>query len=113
MWTLSHAPPSAGEWSQDATGSLPAAKVKLPPATSALAPCSSARANSPAILFVISSPYPRTETRMKSILLRLSVGVSIGPVVLNAHHQRCEPAANDLRIVTELNGWLASAEWCG
>ena len=29
----------------------------------------------------------------------------------NDHHQRCEPAAEDFRIVTELNGRLASAAW--
>src|SRR5215471_8783720 len=26
----------------------------------------------------------------------------------NDHHQQCEPAAKDSRIVNELNGWLAS-----
>jgi hypothetical protein len=31
----------------------------------------------------------------------------------NDHHQRCEPAADSSRIVTEPNGWLASAAWCG
>ena len=31
----------------------------------------------------------------------------------NDHHQRCEPAAEGFRGVSELNCWLASAEWCG
>jgi hypothetical protein len=31
----------------------------------------------------------------------------------NDHHQRCEPAAADVRIVTDVNGWLASAAWFG
>jgi hypothetical protein len=31
----------------------------------------------------------------------------------NDHHQRCEPAAEGSPIGTELNGWLASAAWCG
>ena len=30
----------------------------------------------------------------------------------NGHHQRWEPAAKCWRIVTKLNGWLASAAWC-
>jgi hypothetical protein len=31
----------------------------------------------------------------------------------NDHNQRCEPAANVVGTMTVLNGWLASAEWCG
>jgi hypothetical protein len=31
----------------------------------------------------------------------------------NGQHQRCEPAANGFGIVSELNGWLASAACCG
>jgi len=34
-----------------------------------------------------------------------------GAMTANDHHQRCEPAANSIRIVTELNGWLSSAAW--
>jgi len=33
--------------------------------------------------------------------------------VLNWLHQRCEPAATGARIGTGMNGWLASAAWCG
>ena len=32
---------------------------------------------------------------------------------LNDQHERWEPAANDVQIGTELNGWLPSAAWCG
>ena len=41
-----------------------------------------------------------------------SVGLSFfisGLWLPNAQHQRWEPAAADARIVTDLNGWLASA----
>ena len=31
----------------------------------------------------------------------------------NDQHQRWEPAAEDSRIVTDLNGWLSSAACCG
>jgi len=31
----------------------------------------------------------------------------------NVHHQRCEPAAMGARTMTDVNGWLASAAWCG
>ena len=36
----------------------------------------------------------------------------ISPLSANDHHQRCEPAAKGARIVNDMNGWLASAEWC-
>ena len=39
------------------------------------------------------------------------VGIFIMANAANDHHQRCEPAAYNLRIVTELNGWLVSAAW--
>jgi hypothetical protein len=31
----------------------------------------------------------------------------------NVHDQRCEPAVYGAQIENDLNGWLASAEWCG
>src|SRR5690348_374596 len=46
----------------------------------------------------------------KKMMMKLEVMV---PMMLNDQHQRCEPAANDFRIGTRLNGWLASAAWCG
>jgi hypothetical protein len=34
-------------------------------------------------------------------------------VLPNDQHQRWEPAAADIRIATDLTGWLPSAECCG
>jgi hypothetical protein len=31
----------------------------------------------------------------------------------NDQHQRCEPAAEGARTATDIDGWLASAAWCG
>src|SRR5215472_3612430 len=48
---------------------------------------------------------------------RLLWGFAIRSAVVliwpNDHHQRCEPAAKRAGTVTDVNGWLASAAWCG
>ncbi len=31
----------------------------------------------------------------------------------NDHHQWGEPAAKGARFLTDVTGWIASAEWCG
>jgi len=45
--------------------------------------------------------------------MRRNASVFMACVLANDHHQRWEPAAEDSRIVTGLNGWLPSAAWNG
>jgi hypothetical protein len=60
----------------------------------------------------ISRPKRAAKKPPKKVDFRSAFMIFI-PSPLNDHHQRCEPAANKVRIAAGKTAGLASAEWCG
>lgn len=62
----------------------------------------------------VTSSAIRTQTTPKAtVSSRVASRMVTRIMPFNDHLQRCEPAADIARILIDVNGWLASAGWCG